>query len=138
MAYPEIVDRFPTKLDKKPDGSAYAIEEKLAIAGGKFEGYLSHDNIANNTVKVFTGSHFTGTELTNWTLSSPTEAPWRRYFKISTAPGPYVFVTYETPGDSVDADDVNVLQQAITSTQTEIERYKSSGIIDGGAFNEGE
>jgi len=38
----------------------------------------------------------------------------------------------------VEADDVNVLQDAITATQTELERYKSEGVVDGGTFERSE
>jgi hypothetical protein len=45
-----------------------------------------------------------------------------------------VYVTYETPGDTVEADDVNQLQTGLTATQRELERYKQAGQIDGGSF----
>ncbi|MNO03563.1 hypothetical protein D3C81_2243080 [compost metagenome] len=47
---------------------------------------------------------------------------------------PEVYVTYETPGDTVEADDINVLQWGLTATQSELERYKAAGRIDGGSF----
>jgi len=138
MAYPNGVDRFPVKLNKKLDGGVYAVEEEVALGsgGGSFEGFLAHDNIVGSSVRVFTGPHFTGEELTTWTLSVPAEAPWRRLIRIFGTVGK-VYVTYETPGDTVDADDVNVLQEAIAATQTEMERYKSEGEIDGGTFTGG-
>ncbi|MNI95604.1 hypothetical protein D3C73_1538990 [compost metagenome] len=47
---------------------------------------------------------------------------------------PEVYVTYETPGDTVEADDINLLQSGLTAAQSEIERYKIAGLIDGGSF----
>ena len=124
MAYPDGIDQFPEKLNKKQDG-VYVIEEEITLTDGQFEGLLAHDNIINSTVKVYTGSKFTGKEVTTWTLSIPAETPWRRHIKIF-ADTEKVYVTYETPGDTVEADDVNVLQVAITATQSEIDRYKAA------------
>jgi hypothetical protein len=132
--YPENIDQFSPKLNKKQDGDVYTIEEELPITAGKFEGFLAHDNIVNSTVKVYTGPKFSGDEVKTWTLSIPTDTPWRCIIKVFSNT-PRVYVTYETPGDTVEADDVNVLQDAITATQTELERYKADGIIDGGTFN---
>lgn len=133
MAYPESVDIFTDKLNKNPTGNPYVVEERIPLRAGSYDGDLRHDNINNQTIRVYTGSRFTGDEVTNWTLSVPSATPWRRSIKIY-ASVPEVFVTYETPGDTVEADDINVVQSAITATQTEVERYKTSGQIDGGSF----
>ncbi len=121
--YPGNVDIFPEKLNKKQDGSVYVIEEALPIIAGRYEGLLAHDNITDGTIKLYTGSKLTGEEITNFIVSVPAETPWRRHIKIF-ADVDTVYVTYETLGDTVEADDVNVLQKAITSTQTEVDRYK--------------
>ncbi|MEK3673529.1 phosphoglucomutase [Paenibacillus sp. FSL R10-2771] len=136
MSYPDNIDVFSEKLNKKPTGGNYVIEERVTISAGVYNGPLQHDNINNQTVQVYTGSMLTGIQLTNWTLSVPSDAPWRRVIKIFSA-APEVYITYETPGDTVEADDINVLQSAVTTTQTEIERYKSNGLIDGGSFTRG-
>jgi hypothetical protein len=136
MPYPDQIDVFPEKLNKKQDG-VYVIEEEIPLINGVFEGLLAHDNIINSTVKVYTGPKFTGQEVATWTLSVPVDTPWRRIIRIF-ADVPKVYVTYETLGDTVEADDVNVLQDAITATQTELERYKADGIIDGGIFERSE
>ncbi|MDT3427692.1 hypothetical protein J2Z22_003255 [Paenibacillus forsythiae] len=133
MEYPDQIDTFYDKLNKNPAGSNYVIEEIVPIAGGVYDGPLRHDNINNQTIRVYTGSRLTGEQITNWTLSIPSTTPWRRLIKIF-ASAPEVYVTYETPGDTVEADDVNVLQAAVTATQTEVERYKADGLIDGGSF----
>jgi hypothetical protein len=136
MPYPDQIDVFSAKLNKKQDG-VYVIEEEITLTNGKFEGYLAHDNIINSTVKVYTGPKFTGQEVATWTLSVPVDMPWRRIIRIF-ADVAKVYVTYETLGDTVEADDVNVLQDAITATQTELERYKSEGVVDGGTFERSE
>ena len=133
MGYPEQVDVFKEKLNKKASGGSYVVEEKLMLTNGVYSGQLTHDNINNQSITVYTGSRFSGTELRNFSVSFPDEAPWRRMIKIF-AEVPEVYVTYETPGDTVEADDINVLQTGLTAAQREIERYKSAGLIDGGSF----
>jgi hypothetical protein len=133
MGYPEQIDVFQDKLNKKANGSSYVVEEKLLLAGGVYSGLLAHDNINNQTLSVYTGSRYSGTEVRNYSVSFPDEAPWRRMIKIY-ADVPEVYVTYETPGDTVEADDVNQLQSGLTATQSELDRYKKAGLIDGGSF----
>lgn len=132
MAYPEQIDRFVVKLNKKQGSDIYVVEEELQLADGKYEGLLAHDNVVNSSVKVYTGSRFTGEEIEAWTLSTPAETPWRRNIRIY-ASVPAVYVTYETPGDTVEAEDVNGLQEAVTATQTEVDRYKASNeaVVEG-------
>ncbi|MBP2116263.1 MULTISPECIES: phosphoglucomutase [Paenibacillus] len=133
MGYPEQIDVFQDKLNKKANGGSHVVEEKLRLTGGAFSGLLAHDNINNQTLAVYTGSRFSGTEVRNYSVSFPDEAPWRRLINIY-ADVPEVYVTYETPGDTVEADDVNQLQGGLTATQRELERYKQAGLIDGGSF----
>jgi hypothetical protein len=133
MAYPNGVDVFNEKLNKSQTGYDYVIEERIPITAGYYDGLLRHDNINNKTIRVFTGPRFTGEEIRNYSVSFPDATPWRRIIRIFTA-APEVYVTYETPGDTVEADDINVVQSAITATQTEVERYKQAGVIDGGSF----
>lgn len=71
--------------------------------------------------------------MRNYSVSFPDEAPWQRLISIYSDV-PEVYVTYETPGDTVEADDVNQLQIGLTATQRELERYKQAGQIDGGSF----
>ncbi len=133
MGYPQQMDEFTDKLNKKSNGGSYVIEEKLLLTDGVYSGLLAHDNINNQSITVYTGSHYSGAELRNFSVSFPDEAPWRRLIKIF-AEVPEVYVTYETPGDTVEADDINVLQWGLTAAQRELERYKATGRIDGGSF----
>jgi len=135
VLYPDEVDVFKPKLNKKADGAAYTVQEQLLLTEGRFEGLLAHDNIANSSVRVYTGPNMTGDEVTAFTVSIPVDTPWRRYIRVFASAG-LVFVTYQTPGDQVDADDINSLQSAVTAAQNEIERYKATGVIDGGFFDE--
>jgi hypothetical protein len=133
MAYPDKVDRFAMKLNRKPAGGNYVVEEQLVLDDGKYEGLLIHDNIPLSSIQVYTGPKFSGKPITNFTVSIPSDTPWRRGIRIFAACSE-VFVTYETPGDTVEAEDINLLQTAVTATQAEVERYKEAGRIDGGTF----
>ncbi|WP_019908294.1 hypothetical protein [Paenibacillus sp. HW567] len=133
MGYPEQIDVFKDKLNKKANGGSYVIEEKLILTDGIYSGLLAHDNINNQTIAVYSGPHYSGIELRNFSVSFPDDAPWRRTIRVF-AEVPEVYVTYETPGDTVEADDINVLQWGLTAAQSELERYKSEGLIDGGTF----
>lgn len=135
MPYPEEVDDFSVKLNKKADGSPYTIEEELLVSEGGYEGYLRHDNITNSTIRVYTGPRFSGEEIRNYLVSIPAETPWKRKIKIF-ASVVQVYVTYETMGDTVEAEDINLLQESLKATQAELENYKKKGIIDGGRFLE--
>ncbi|MBH5316696.1 phosphoglucomutase [Paenibacillus sp. GSMTC-2017] len=137
MAYPNSVDQFNEKLNKRADESNYAIEEVIKTHAGKYEKWLAHDNIVTNSINVYTGPKLTGREVTTWSLSSSAEMPWKRQIRIFDS-APILYISYETPGDTVEAEDINILQTSLITTQVEIERYKFEGVIDGGSFNEGE
>lgn len=123
MSYPDKMDNFVEKLNKQQD-DVYTIEEELLVAEGVWEGFLAHDNINNKSLHIYTGPGFTGQKVTNYFLSIPQETPWKRYLKVF-ADTPKVYVTYETPGDQVEAEDVNRLQDSLANTQGEVERYKA-------------
>lgn len=133
MPYPNEIDLFTEKLNKKAAGSVYVIEEEITITDGVFDGFLAHDNITNSTIRVYTGPKLTGEQVTNFIVSVPAETPWKRSIKIFAVTSK-VYVTYETPGDTVEAEDVNKLQESITATQEELARYQAVGVIDGGNF----
>ena len=123
MSYPARIDTFNAKINKKING-VYVIEEEIEVVNGVWEGF---------SIQIFTGSRLSGEQIQNYFVSVPEEMPWKRHLKVF-AQVEKVYVTYETPGDQVEAEDINTLQDAITNTQKEIERYKKFGIIDGGSF----
>ncbi|NUU61286.1 phosphoglucomutase [Paenibacillus agri] len=135
MGYPDGIDTFKNKLNKKPNGGSYLIEEKLTLVNGVYDGPLAHDNINNQSLTVYSGPRYSGEELRNFTVAFPDDAPWQRMIKIfANANVSEAYVTYETPGDTVEAEDINVLQSGLTAVQSEVERYKEHGRIDGGTF----
>lgn len=123
MSYPKDIDRFTDKFNKRD--KAYVIEEEVAVANGMYEALLNHDNIVDSSVSVWTGSKLTGEKVANFILSIPSDTPWKRIIKIFSSVSP-VFITYETFGDQVEADDINQLQSSVTATQTEVESYKAA------------
>ncbi|MED4377995.1 phosphoglucomutase [Schinkia azotoformans] len=134
MTYPNQIDKFTEKLNKI--GTVYVIEEEVSPVNNVYEGILCHDNITDSTVRVYTGPKLTGEKVENFLLSIPSQTPWKKSIKIFSDK-PKLYITYETSGDQVEADDINSLQDAIVNTQTELERYKADGLIDGGTFERG-
>ena len=107
---------FYDKLNKV-DGKVYAIEEEIRMPdNGIYEAELQHDNIVDSTLAVYTGPTLTGEQIQTYALSTPSLMPWKRIIRIQTDV-PVVYVSYETDGDTVEAQDVNVVQDAILETQ---------------------
>lgn len=122
MPYPNQIDSFVEKLNKNDAG--YVIEDEiLELNNGVYEGELAHDNVKNESVMIFTSPQMAGERIFNFFLSIPAEAPWKRSIKVFSD-APMVYVTYETLGDQVEAEDINRVQDSIVNTQTEVERYK--------------
>lgn len=122
--YPENIDSFVEKLNKL-DNNTYVIEEEVKPINGVYEGELKHDNISNSSLRVYTGSKLTGDKIENFILSTPSNTPWKKSIKVFSN-SQKVYITYETQGDTVEAEDINILQESIVNTQTEIDRYKTS------------
>lgn len=129
MSYPEKIDTFTTKLNKKDP--PYAInDEEIVLLNGKWEGIMVHDNVLEDTIEIYTLPNRQGSRVLNYTFD---KQGWKLYLKVFNQ-SEKVYLTYETYGDQVEADDINGLQKSIVDTQTELERYKREGIIDGGYF----
>ena len=107
---------FHGKLNRV-DGNAYVIEEEIHMpSSGIYDDELQHDNIMDNRLSVYTGPTLTGEQIQSYALSTPSMAPWKRTIRIQTD-APVVYITYETVGDTVEADDINRVQDAIVETQ---------------------
>ncbi|MBE6043533.1 MAG: hypothetical protein E7216_04775 [Clostridium thermopalmarium] len=126
--YPESIDKFTEKLNKL-DGNTYVIEEEVTLTDGVYEGELQHDNVSNTSVRVYTGSKLTGDRIDNFILSTPSKTPWKRVIKIFSDV-PKAYITYETQGDTVEADDINKVQESIVNTQKEVDRYKDANDLE--------
>lgn len=107
---------FHDKLNKV-DGKVYVIEEEIRIPdSGIYEEELQHDNIVDSTLAVYTGPTLTGEQIQTYALSTPSLMPWKRIIRIQTDK-PIVYISYETDGDTIEAQDINIAQDAILATQ---------------------
>ena len=104
---------FIEKLNRKRNGT-YTIEEQKQISDGTWEGILDHDNVMTDTISIYTGPKFTGDKIDNFIISTPSETPWKTYIRIF-ADVDVVYITYESLGDQVEADDINLLQDELVN-----------------------
>lgn len=112
------LSNFTEKLNKV-DGNIYVIEEEVLLENGVYEAQLKHDNVNEATLSVYTGKKLTGEKIETYTLSTPSLTPWKRIIRVH-ADAPSVFISYETEGDTVEAEDANLLQDAVVRTQEEL------------------
>lgn len=124
MAYPDNIDNFTDKLNKL-DNNTYVIEEEVALVNGVYEGELQHDNVSLPSINVYTGSKLTGTKVENVVISTPSLTPWKNTIRIYSEVSP-VYITYQTQGDTVEADDINEVQGSLVNVETELDRYKNA------------
>lgn len=112
------IGRFVEKLNKV-DGNVYVIEEEAHLTDGVYEAALEHDNINPATLAVFTGPKLTGERVDSYALSTPSLTPWKKVIRVY-ADMPVIFISYETDGDTVEAEDINRVQEDIVRTQEEV------------------
>lgn len=110
------VSVFTEKLNKV-EGNVYVMEEEAHLTDGVYEAELAHDNVNVATLSVYTGPKLTGERIQSYTLSTPSMTPWKKIIRIFGA-APLVYISYETEGDTVEADDINRVQLCLTETQT--------------------
>ena len=109
--------RFTDKLNKI-DGKIYTVEEELVVQNGKYIGFLAHDNININTLAIYTEKGLKGDKVTNYSLSTKEDANWKTFIELYHPTN--VFATYETSGDIVEAEDINILQDSILELNEKI------------------
>lgn len=109
---------FIDKLNKKQEG-VYVLEEEKNIQDGKWEGYLNHDNVNSDTIYIYTEEKFGGDRVENYFISTSEEMPWKLYLKVFSK-SEKIYITYESTGDQVEAEDVNLVQDAIMLQDTKV------------------
>ena len=109
------ITKFSEKLNKL-EGNVYTIEEVVNPVAGVYEADLGHDNVEPNTINVYTGSKCTGNKINSFVISTPSLTPWKIHIIIYSNE-PTLYITYESIGDTVEADDINNVQDAINATQ---------------------
>jgi len=115
---------FVEKLNKKQEGF-YVIEEEKDIQDGKWEGYLEHDNANRESLVIYTGPNFTGERVNNFFISTPSETPWKTHLKVFSN-SEKIYVTYESQGDQVEAEDINQVQNVLADTVEDLNDYKAA------------
>lgn len=126
------ISKFNEKLNKV-EGNTYVIEEIVTPVNGIYEAELIHDNVDIKTLNVYTGSKLTGDKINTYVTSTPSLTPWKTVIKIFSTVTP-LYISYETPGDTIEAEDINRLQDTVVNIEKEINRYETDGVIDGGYF----
>ncbi|MZI79369.1 hypothetical protein GT646_00785 [Clostridium butyricum] len=109
------ITKFNEKFNKL-NGNVYTAEEVVKPIDGAYEGKLIHDNVEASTINIYTGSKLTGDKVNTYKISTPSLTPWRTTIQIFSTE-PVLYITYETTGDTVEAEDVNNLQDALNETQ---------------------
>lgn len=113
------VGDFNEKLNKL-DGKIYTVEEEVILTNGVYIGMLKHDNVNKDSLNIYTGSMLTGDKIRNYFLSTPSETPWKYSIKVVAPNVEKVYISYETIGDKVEAEDINNVQNEIVRTQKEL------------------
>lgn len=109
---------FIDKLNKKQEGT-YVLEEEKIIVDGKWEGYLNHDNVEANSIYIYTEEKLGGNKVDNYFVSTSAEMPWKLYLKVFSD-SEKIFITYESKGDQVEAEDVNLIQIAVNTQNIKV------------------
>lgn len=126
--FEKYFSKFTTKLNKVKNQIHY-IEEKVETKNGVYEGALLHDNANMDSLNIYTGEKLTGTQVLSYVVSKPSTTPWKSNIKIYSDE-PVLYITYETEGDTVEAEDINTLQDCAVETvkyvDEEIKRAKSA------------
>ncbi|AGX44501.1 pyocin knob domain-containing protein [Clostridium saccharobutylicum] len=122
------VSKFIEKLNKL-ENNTYVIEEEITVNNGVYEAELIHDNVNLKTLNVYTGPKLTGDRVQTYIISTPSLTPWKNVIKIFSKIDK-LYISYETNGDTVEAEDINKVQDAILDTQNnlnnEIDRAKNA------------
>ena len=109
--------KFTDKLNKI-EGKTYAVEEEIVVTNGKYEGFLGHDNVNINTLAVYTEKGLKGDKVTNYSLSIKEGQEWKTFIELYHPTN--VYAVYETSGDIVEAEDINILQDSILKLNEKI------------------
>ena len=109
--------KFTDKLNKI-EGKTYTVEEEIVVTNGKYEGFLGHDNVNINTLAIYTEKGLKGDKVTNYSLSIKEGQEWKTFIELYHHTN--VYAVYETSGDIVEAEDINILQDSILKLNEKI------------------
>ena len=107
MGFIKDIYKFIAKLNKREP--PYVItDEEITLIDGKWEGFMSHDNVLEETIEIYTLLGRQGSKVLNYTIN---KQEWKIYLKVFSQEEK-VYISYETYGDTVEAEDINMLQIA--------------------------
>lgn len=95
------------------NGSVIAGEQAITLTNGIYDDDLSHTNIIDGTVEIYSGTNKTGTQITDFTLTDSLDNIYVKHLYVA-ANYETLYVCFSSYGDIVMADDINELQDAVT------------------------
>ena len=113
---------FIARLNKR-DNPYTIVDEQVTLTGGKWEGFLAHDQVIEKTIEIYTLPNKEGERVLAYTLDKKEEV-WKTYLKVFSQ-SEVLYITYETYGDTVEAEDINQLQGAAYYLENFIENVKN-------------
>lgn len=113
---------FIARLNKK-DNPYTIVDEQVTLTEGKWEGFLAHDQVIEKTIEIYTLPNKEGERVLAYTLDKKEEV-WKTYLKVFSQ-SEVLYITYETYGDTVEAEDINQLQGAAYYLENFIENVKN-------------
>lgn len=113
---------FIARLNKK-DNPYTIVDEQVTLTEGKWEGFLAHDQVIEKTIEIYTLPNKEGERVLAYTLDKKEEV-WKTYLKVFSQ-SDVLYITYETYGDTVEAEDINQLQGVAYYLENFIENVKN-------------
>ncbi|MBC8580863.1 hypothetical protein [Zhenhengia yiwuensis] len=113
---------FIARLNKR-DNPYTIVDEQVLLTDGKWEGFLEHDQVIEKTIEIYTLPNKEGERVFAYTLDKKEEV-WKTYLKVFSQ-SEALYITYETYGDTVEAEDINQLQGAAYYLENFIENVKN-------------
>ena len=113
---------FIARLNKR-DNPYTIVDEQVTLTEGKWEGFLAHDQVIEKTIEIYTLPNKEGERVFAYTLDKKEEV-WKTYLKVFSQ-SEALYITYETYGDTVEAEDINQLQGAAYYLENFIENVKN-------------
>ena len=113
---------FIARLNKR-DNPYTIVDEQVILTEGKWEGFLAHDQVIEKTIEIYTLPNKEGERVFAYTLDKKEEV-WKTYLKVFSQ-SEVLYITYETYGDTVEAEDINQLQGAAYYLENFIENVKN-------------
>ena len=113
---------FIARLNKR-DNPYTIVDEQVTLTEGKWEGFLAHDQVIEKTIEIYTLPNKEGERVLAYTLDKKEEV-WKTHLKVFSQ-SEVLYITYETYGDTVEAEDINQLQGAAYYLENFIENVKN-------------